>query len=134
MTKGTTSFGKRHVKSHTQCRRCGRKSYHIQKKTCASCGYPSARLRKYNWSEKAKRRRTTGTGRMLHLKRVHRRFKHGFRSGPPKPVKVRWVILCIMQELCVSMSTLFISGSFINSSEGLNYYLFTVISHKQVDR
>ncbi|XP_018653218.1 putative 60s ribosomal protein L37 [Schistosoma mansoni] len=87
MTKGTTSFGKRHNKSHTQCRRCGRKSYHIQKKTCSSCGYPSARLRKYNWSEKAKRRRTTGTGRMLHLKRVHRRFKQGFRSGPPKPVK-----------------------------------------------
>ncbi|KAK4468553.1 hypothetical protein MN116_007749 [Schistosoma mekongi] len=57
------------------------------KKTCSSCGYPSAKLRKYNWSEKAKRRRTTGTGRMLHLKRVHRRFKHGFRSGPPKPVK-----------------------------------------------
>uniref|UniRef100_A0A1I8F933 alpha-1,2-Mannosidase n=1 Tax=Macrostomum lignano TaxID=282301 RepID=A0A1I8F933_9PLAT len=27
MTKGTTSFGKRHNKSHTQCRRCGRKSY-----------------------------------------------------------------------------------------------------------
>ncbi|THD21261.1 Ribosomal protein L37 [Fasciola hepatica] len=87
MTKGTTSFGKRLNKTHTQCRRCGRRAFHIQKKKCASCGYPSARLRGYNWSEKARRRRTTGTGRMLHLKSVHRRFRHGFRSGPPKPVK-----------------------------------------------
>nr|VZI15521.1 unnamed protein product [Spirometra erinaceieuropaei] len=41
-------------------------------------------LRKYNWSEKARRRKTTGTGRCLHLKKVHRRFRNGFRSGPPK--------------------------------------------------
>jgi ribosomal protein L37E len=26
--------------------RCGKRSYHIQKSTCASCGYPSARTRK----------------------------------------------------------------------------------------
>ncbi|RWS13435.1 60S ribosomal protein L37-like protein [Dinothrombium tinctorium] len=83
MTKGTSSFGKRHNKTHTLCRRCGRSSYHIQKKRCASCGYPSRRIRKYNWSEKAKRRKTTGTGRMRHLKLVHRRFKNGFRSGKP---------------------------------------------------
>ena len=31
MTKGTTSFGKRHNKTHTVCRRCGRTSFHIQK-------------------------------------------------------------------------------------------------------
>ncbi|KAL5016648.1 hypothetical protein ScPMuIL_006237 [Solemya velum] len=61
MTKGTSSFGKRHNKTHTHCRRCGRRAYHIQKKTCASCGYPSPRKRHYNWSIKAKRRRTTGT-------------------------------------------------------------------------
>lgn len=30
MTKGTQSFGKRHNKTHTLCRRCGRSSYHIQ--------------------------------------------------------------------------------------------------------
>uniref|UniRef100_A0A0R3Q6X3 Ribosomal protein L37 n=1 Tax=Brugia timori TaxID=42155 RepID=A0A0R3Q6X3_9BILA len=42
MTKGTSSFGKRHNKTHTLCRRCGRSSYHIQKHRCASCGYPSA--------------------------------------------------------------------------------------------
>lgn len=39
MTKGTTSFGERHNKSHTVCRRCGRRSFHIQKGVCASCGY-----------------------------------------------------------------------------------------------
>lgn len=38
--------GKRHNKTHTLCRRCGNRSYHIQKSTCSSCGYPSARIRK----------------------------------------------------------------------------------------
>merc|ERR1712189_122209 len=55
-TKGTMSFGKRHNKSHTLCVRCGRSSYHIQKKTCASCGYPSARTRSFNWGSKAKKK------------------------------------------------------------------------------
>ena len=86
MTKGTSSFGKRHNKSHTICRRCGRSSYHIQKKRCSSCGYPLAKIRKYNWSEKAKRRHTTGTGRMRYLKNVTRRQRNGFREGvTPKP-------------------------------------------------
>ena len=34
-----------------------------------------------NWSVKAIGRKTTGTGRMKHLKEVHRRFKNGFREG-----------------------------------------------------
>ncbi|XP_038049590.1 probable 60S ribosomal protein L37-A [Patiria miniata] len=86
MTKGTSSFGKRHNKTHTFCRRCGRRSYHIQKKRCASCGYPAKKIRSYNWSMKAKRRKTTGTGRMRYMKVVHRRFKNGFREGTkPKP-------------------------------------------------
>ncbi|UXI17901.1 hypothetical protein NH340_JMT03844 [Sarcoptes scabiei] len=80
MTKGTSSFGKRHNKTHTLCRRCGRSSYHIQKKRCASCGYPNAKIRKYNWSVKARRRKTTGTGRMRYLKIVHRVFKQGFKG------------------------------------------------------
>ncbi|KAH8244891.1 hypothetical protein KR032_002085, partial [Drosophila birchii] len=101
-TKGTSSFGKRHNKTHTLCRRCGRSSYHIQKSTCAQCGYPAAKLRSCeyillhaycvcvliivfrltdNWSVKAKRRKTTGTGRMRHLKVVRRRFRNGFREG-----------------------------------------------------
>merc|ERR1719154_123667 len=37
MTKGTSSFGKRHNKTHTACRRCGKSSYHIQKSRCSSC-------------------------------------------------------------------------------------------------
>jgi hypothetical protein len=36
-------------------------------------------LMKDNWSAKAKRRKTTGTGRMRYLKTVARRFKNGFR-------------------------------------------------------
>uniref|UniRef100_A0A061RDA2 Ribosomal protein L37 n=1 Tax=Tetraselmis sp. GSL018 TaxID=582737 RepID=A0A061RDA2_9CHLO len=79
--KGTGSFGKRHNKSHTTCRRCGRRSFHIQKATCASCGYPASRMRKYGWSQKAMRRRTTGTGRMRYLKDLPRRFKNNFREG-----------------------------------------------------
>ncbi|KAJ1978749.1 60S ribosomal protein L37 [Dimargaris verticillata] len=39
-------------------------------------------MRKYNWSEKAKRRRTTGTGRMQYMKDIPRRAKSGFKSGP----------------------------------------------------
>ncbi|KAL5487362.1 hypothetical protein EMCRGX_G019954 [Ephydatia muelleri] len=81
MTKGTQSFGKRHTKTHTLCCRCGRISYHIQKHRCASCGYPRAKKRTYHWSVKAKRRHTTGTGRITHLRDVQRRFKNGFREG-----------------------------------------------------
>merc|ERR1712154_549817 len=88
MTKGTSSFGKRHNKTHTICRRCGGRTLHIQKKTCSRCGYPSPRMRKFNWSAKAKRRRTQGVGRMRHMKQVFRRFKNGFREGTvPKHVK-----------------------------------------------
>ncbi|ODV89414.1 hypothetical protein CANCADRAFT_4038 [Tortispora caseinolytica NRRL Y-17796] len=81
MSKGTTSLGKRHNKSHILCRRCGRRSLSAQKKTCSSCGYPAAKIRKYNWGMKAKRRKTTGTGRMRYLKLVSRKFKNGFRTG-----------------------------------------------------
>jgi len=81
MSKGTSSFGKRHKKAHTLCRRCGRRSFHIQKETCGSCGYPAAKIRKYNWSVKAIRRKTTGTGRVKYLKTLPRRAKNGFREG-----------------------------------------------------
>ncbi|KXS14531.1 putative 60S ribosomal protein L37-A [Gonapodya prolifera JEL478] len=81
MTKGTQAFGKRHNKSHTLCLRCGRRSFHNQKKECASCGYPAAKIRSFNWSVKAKRRKTTGTGRTRYLKTLPRRFKNGFREG-----------------------------------------------------
>ncbi|XP_076307210.1 large ribosomal subunit protein eL37A-like [Tachypleus tridentatus] len=88
MTKGTSSFGKRHNKTHTLCRRCGRSSYHIQKSRCAQCGYPDKKKRHYNWSIKGKRRNTTGTGRLRHLKKVWQRFRNGFKEGiKPKTVK-----------------------------------------------
>jgi large subunit ribosomal protein L37e len=37
-----------------------------------------------NWGEKAKRRKTTGSGRMRSLRVVHRRFLNGFQTGTPK--------------------------------------------------
>ncbi|POM76308.1 Ribosomal protein L37e, partial [Phytophthora palmivora] len=68
-TKGTQSFGMRHNKTHTIC------------SVCSLAALPAAKMRKFNWSQKALRRRTTGTGRMRHLKNVQRRFKNGFREG-----------------------------------------------------
>ena len=38
-------------------------------------------MRSYNYFEKAKRRRTTGTGRMRYMKAMTRKFKNGFREG-----------------------------------------------------
>mmetsp|Transcript_3029 Transcript_3029/g.4327 ORF Transcript_3029/g.4327 Transcript_3029/m.4327 type:complete len:90 (+) Transcript_3029:83-352(+) len=87
MTKGTSSFGKRHTKTHTLCRRCGRTAFHKQKKVCACCGYPSKKIRAFNWSTKAKRRKVQGTGRMRYLKTMPRRFKNGFREGTQAPSK-----------------------------------------------
>ncbi|EGD75029.1 ribosomal protein L37 [Salpingoeca rosetta] len=81
MTKGTTSFGPRKNKSHTLCIRCGRRSYHIQKKKCAACAFPMKRKRSPG-SYKAIRRKTTGTGRMKHLRRVQQKFKNNFRERP----------------------------------------------------
>lgn len=49
-TKGTGSFGKRRNKSHTLCRRCGRRSFHIQKSRCSACAYPAARVRSCTWT------------------------------------------------------------------------------------
>ncbi|KAL2517685.1 60S ribosomal protein L37-1 [Abeliophyllum distichum] len=85
MGKGTGSFGKRRNKTHTLCVRCGRRSFHIQKSRCSACAYPAARIRKYNWSVKAIRRKTTGTGRMRYLRHVAVRFKSNFREGTQAP-------------------------------------------------
>ncbi|KAI0946968.1 hypothetical protein AcV7_009536 [Taiwanofungus camphoratus] len=64
---------------------------------CAQCGYPRAKLRSYEWGQKAKRRKTTGTGRMRYLKHVSRRFKNGFRcvsiSDPAAHLQLQdWVL------------------------------------------
>eukprot|EP00727_Mastigamoeba_balamuthi_P013385 m51a1_g867 putative 60S ribosomal protein L37e (101) ;mRNA; f:819716-820314 len=89
MTKGTPSFGGRHNKSHGLCPRCGRRAFHVQKHRCSSCAYPASKMRSYNWSKKAQRRRTTGTGRCRYLKTVARRFNNGFREGTqPRPRRV----------------------------------------------
>ncbi|CAN7095969.1 unnamed protein product, partial [Brassica rapa subsp. narinosa] len=73
--EGTWSFGKRRNKSHTLCVRCGCRSFHIQKSCCSTCAYPAARKRTYNWSVKAIRRKTTGTGTIRYLRNVPHRFK-----------------------------------------------------------
>lgn len=65
------------MRLHRSCPRCGKHSMHIQKGQCASCGYPHARMRKYNWSVKALRRRNQGLGRMSHIKAVNRSFHAG---------------------------------------------------------
>jgi len=51
MSKGTASMGKRSgKKSHIYCRRCGKHTYHVRKKECASCGFGvTPRMRKYSW-------------------------------------------------------------------------------------
>ncbi|CAE8606809.1 unnamed protein product [Polarella glacialis] len=87
MGDGTPAMGKRHKKTHALCPRCGKRSYHTQNKRCAACGYPAAKLRSYEWSEKAKRRKAQGTGRMKYLKHVARRAKNGFREGGSAPAR-----------------------------------------------
>ncbi|ELW62320.1 60S ribosomal protein L37 [Tupaia chinensis] len=93
MTNRTSSLGKCHNKMHMLCRCCGSQAYNLQKSTYSKCGYPAKRKKKYNWGAKAKRRKTTGTGRMRHLKIVYRRFRHGFREGTPKPKRAA-VVAC----------------------------------------
>eukprot|EP00429_Kryptoperidinium_foliaceum_P041814 CAMPEP_0176106796 /NCGR_PEP_ID=MMETSP0120_2-20121206/53593_1 /TAXON_ID=160619 /ORGANISM="Kryptoperidinium foliaceum, Strain CCMP 1326" /LENGTH=128 /DNA_ID=CAMNT_0017440919 /DNA_START=84 /DNA_END=466 /DNA_ORIENTATION=+ len=58
---GTEAMGKKNKHTHGLCVRCGKRSYHMQKKKCASCGYPAAKKRSYEWSKKAKRRNAQGT-------------------------------------------------------------------------
>ena len=78
---GTKNALKKQIqKTHTGCRRCGKTSFHIQKKVCAGCGYPSARTRGFNWCKKQIRRKNRGTGRMRYEKELPRRFKNGFRE------------------------------------------------------
>ncbi|XP_049731457.1 60S ribosomal protein L37-like [Elephas maximus indicus] len=86
MMKGMSWFGKHRNKTHTLCCHCGFKAYHLQKLTCGKCGYIAKCKKKYNWSTKAKRRNTTGTGQMRHLKIIYHRFRDGYCEGTtPKP-------------------------------------------------
>lgn len=53
MSKGTPSLGKKNKKTHIRCRRCGRNTYHVRKKVCASCGFGrSKKIRRYSWQNK----------------------------------------------------------------------------------
>jgi len=51
MSKGTPSMGKKSGKKNMiHCRRCGKRTYHIRKKKCSSCGFgKSSKLRSYKW-------------------------------------------------------------------------------------
>jgi large subunit ribosomal protein L37e len=80
MPHSKQAYKKQIQKTHTGCRRCGRTSFHIQKKVCSGCGYPAARNRHYNWGKKMIRRKNRGTGRMRYEKELPRRFKNGFRE------------------------------------------------------
>mmetsp|Transcript_48146 Transcript_48146/g.112595 ORF Transcript_48146/g.112595 Transcript_48146/m.112595 type:complete len:165 (+) Transcript_48146:66-560(+) len=85
---GTPAMGKRHKKTHMLCPRCGKRSFHVQKKRCAACAYPEQKMRGgYRWSIKANRRKAPGTGRMKHLRHMPRRFKNGFREGTTPPAR-----------------------------------------------
>ncbi|MBU0628460.1 MAG: 50S ribosomal protein L37e [Nanoarchaeota archaeon] len=54
MTKGTSSMGmKSGKKNMIHCRRCGKRTYHLRKNKCSSCGFgKSSRMRTYNWKKK----------------------------------------------------------------------------------
>ncbi len=45
MSKGTPSMGKKNKRNHLMCPRCGKMSYHKQKRSCAACAYPEAKKR-----------------------------------------------------------------------------------------
>ncbi|MGQ9513546.1 MAG: 50S ribosomal protein L37e [Thermoproteota archaeon] len=53
-TAGTTAMGRLHKKkTHSICRRCGRRSFNVRKKFCAACGFGStAHLRRFSWATK----------------------------------------------------------------------------------
>ena len=87
MPQSKQALKKQIQKTHTTCRRCGRTSFHIQKKVCAACGYPSARNRHYNWGKKMIRRKNRGTGRMRYEKDMPRKAKNGFREKTAAPSK-----------------------------------------------
>jgi large subunit ribosomal protein L37e len=71
-------------RTHTLCRRCGKNAWHQKWKRCAACAYPRASRRRFNWSVKAIKRRTAGTGRCRYLKVVQRRTKNGFKCAAAK--------------------------------------------------
>ena len=98
MSKGTPSKGKHNkTKTHTRCRRCGKRTYHLQKRVCASCGYgKSSKFRKYNWNKKnrskAVKRKvvspTTSTKKKVIKKKTTKTIKKGVAKTKPVAKKV----------------------------------------------
>ena len=83
MTKGTTSKGKRHNKSHTICRRCGQSSFHIQHRRCSRCGYPEAKIRHTRFVQRLGRcGAASGPARGAVPLRAGVFFGLGWRLGP----------------------------------------------------
>ncbi|KRH95306.1 60S ribosomal protein L37 [Pseudoloma neurophilia] len=78
MSKGTSSFGKKNKHNHTFCVRCGKTSYHKQKRKCAACAYPEKKLKR-NTNYKAKQRRTVNQ-RNRYLKKITSASKNGFKG------------------------------------------------------
>ncbi|MBD3164053.1 50S ribosomal protein L37e [Candidatus Woesearchaeota archaeon] len=54
MGKGTAAMGRKSGKKNmVNCRRCGKRTFHIHKKKCSGCGYgSSSKLRTYKWKKK----------------------------------------------------------------------------------
>ncbi|MFC2143253.1 50S ribosomal protein L37e [Candidatus Aenigmatarchaeota archaeon] len=70
MVKGTTSKGRHNKITHIRCRRCGRHSYNMRKKTCSACGYPLSKLKKDKWKWK-----TVNRKKRKPLKKNHQKIK-----------------------------------------------------------
>ncbi|KAH8809488.1 hypothetical protein DL96DRAFT_1628291 [Flagelloscypha sp. PMI_526] len=82
MTKGTSSFGKRTFQISILFAVVVEPGRSTSKSTLAHpAAIPPAKIRSFEWGQKAKRRKTTGTGRLRYLKDVSRRFKNGFREN-----------------------------------------------------
>lgn len=81
MSKGTPSFGKKNKRNHLLCPRCGKMSFHKQRRACAACAFPEAK-RRTPGSQKAYRRGEQGSGAMRHMKRQLKKAKSGFRGNP----------------------------------------------------
>ena len=53
MSKGTPSMGKMNKFTHIACRRCGRITFHAQKKVCSACGFgKSSKITHHGWNTK----------------------------------------------------------------------------------
>jgi len=71
MGAGTPSMGKHNKITHIRCRRCGRHSYHIQKKKCGACGFgASKKLYKMAWKTKTLNRSARKPRVPLHKKPI----------------------------------------------------------------